>query len=187
MDKSSIVYLITNNVFTKVMTNVDATYRRIKNWLIDSNGFTVQELQDKDSYFIFLINRIDRESHTVPITLSFPKYLINNMECVLLILQWDIHTKSGMMSAILNDPQMTSQFIVNLKKKLDLTKYKLEILPNEQDIKSIKIFKIMPVITLQREYLIDEIINLWTQYDRYLLAVNICFGMSSLTGPEDYR
>jgi len=169
------------------MTNVNAIYNRIKNWLIDYNRFTIEESQDKDSYFVFLISKTDQTSKIVPVNLSFPKNSISELECVSLTLRWDINTNSGMMSAILNNPQMTNKFIVILKNKLDLTKYKLEILPDENDIKSIIIFRNLPVITLQRDFLIDEINNLWSQYDQYPLAINLCFGMSVLGKPETYR
>ena len=170
------------------MINVDAIYRRVKNWLTESNNkFSVQELQDNDSYFFFLVNTMDQEREVIPLAISFPKYRINEIECVCLTLQWDIDTNSGMITAILNDPQMTNQFVVYLKNKLDPTKYDLQILPNEQDIKTIKISRTLPVVTLQREYLIEEINNLWVQYRQYLLAVNLCFGMSTLAQPEDYR
>jgi len=169
------------------MTDVNVIHNRVKNWLIDSNRFTIEESQDKDSYFVFSINRTDQISQIVPVNLSFPKNPIKELEYILLTLRWDINTNSGMMSAILNNPQMTNKFVIILKNKLDLTKYKLEILPDEKDIKSIIIFRNLPVITLQRDYLIDEIINLWSQYDRYSLAINLCFGMSVLAKPENYR
>jgi hypothetical protein len=170
------------------MINVDAIHRRVKNWLTESNNkFSVQELQDNDCYFFFLVNTMDQEGEVIPLAISFPKFRINEIECLCLNLQWDIDTNSGMITAILNDPQMTNQFVVYLKNKLDLTKYDLQILPNEQDIKTIKISRTLPVVTLQREYLIEEIINLWIQYRQYLLAVNLCFGMSTLAQPEDYR
>lgn len=170
------------------MINVDAIYRRVKNWLTESNNkFSVQELQDNDSYFFFLVNTMDQEREVIPLAISFPKYRINEIECVCLTLKWDIDTNSGMITAILNDPQMTNQFVVYLKDKLYPTKYDLQILPSEQDIKTIKISRTLPVVTLQREYLIEEINNLWVQYRQYLLAVNLCFGMSNLAQPEDYR
>ena len=169
------------------MINVDAIYRRVKNWLTESNKFSVEELQDNDSYFFFLVNTMDQEPEVIPLAISFPKYRINEIECLCLTLRWDIDTNSGMITAILNDPKMTNQFVVYLKDKLDLTKYDLQILPSEQDIKTIKISRTLPVVTLQREYLIEEINNLWIQYRQYLLAVNLCFAMSTLAQPEDYR
>ncbi|MGA8842539.1 MAG: hypothetical protein WB511_03075 [Nitrososphaeraceae archaeon] len=185
---TSTICLITNIGFILMMINVDAIYRRVKNWLTESNNrFSVQELQDNDSYFFFLVNTTDREHEVIPLAISFPKYRINEIECVCLTLRWDIDRNSGMITAILNDPQMTNQFVVYLKNKLDPTKYELQILPNEQDIKTIKISRTLPVVTLQREYLIEEITNIWMQYRQYLLAVNLCFGMSTLARPEDYR
>lgn len=169
------------------MINVDAIYRRIKNWLTESNMFSVGELEHNDSYFSFLVNTMDQEPEVIPVAISLPKYRINEIECLCLTLRWDIDTNSGMMTAILNDPQMTNQFVDYLKNKLDLTKYELQILPTEQDIKTIKISRTLPVVTLQREYLIEEMNNLWVQYRQYLLAVNLCFGMSTLAQPEDYR
>ena len=62
-----------------------------------------------------------------------------------------------------------------LKNKLYPTKYDLQILPSEQDIKTIKYSRTLPVVTLQREYLMKEINNLWVQYRQYLFAVKPLF------------
>jgi hypothetical protein len=165
------------------MTSSPEKYNRIKNWLIGYGKFVINEREDDNFHFSFLILPNKQEHDMIPLTVASLKGVYSGKECILVGVGWSVDKKSEVVNAVLKDPTKTRNLVSGLKQVINSRKYSLKFMPDEQNISSIRITRIYPIDWLDKDSLLKEIMNVWAQFGNILNQFQKVSGMSN---PSDY-
>ncbi len=150
------------------MTSSPERYNIIKNWLIGYGRFVINEREDDNFHFSFLILPNKQEHHMIPLTVASLKGVYSGKECILIGVGWSVDKKSDVVNTVLKDPTKTKNLVSALKQVINSRKYSLKFMPDEQNISSIKITRIYPIDWLDKDLLFKEIMNVWAQFGNIL-------------------
>jgi hypothetical protein len=156
--------------------SVAERYERIKKWLYEYDKFVVNEREDNNFHFSFYIWDKGGKTAIIPIIIAYLKECQKNGQRILIGWGWELDLKSDLVRDVLNDSDKKSRFVSSLKNVIDPDIYILNFIPDERELKSIKLSRIYPIDRLNKVILFNEIIQVMLQYGNVILHLELKSG-----------
>ena len=139
-------------------TNQKNIYFEIKNWLNEYNKFVINERIDPNYYFSFWIWPKENQ-YLIPVLVGNLKESLNGRNCILVGWGWNLNLEDDIIKRVINNPIMRTNFVRELRNKIEPDDLIMNFYPEEQNFFSIKVSSIFPLDYVNKQLLFNEIVK----------------------------